>query len=311
MTHSMKVLNKTGEAIAEEIRQRIKDEIGITVSIGVSWNKIFAKFGSDYQKPDAVTVITRENYKEIVWSQPVEDLLYVGSATKKKLNAHCVYTIGQLAQYPMADLKAYLGKIGEILWSFANGMDVSEVREFDPDYNDIHHMVKGMGNSITTNRDLVTLKEVRMVLTMLSESVAARIRESGLKGKTVAIHVRNKALNSYTRQSKLKRPSNITQEINDAAYQLFLKETVNRPDFAIRSLGVRVTDLSPYNAPDQLYLFDNEASRIKKENLDKTIDWLRQRFGNNSVRRCNTLGDPLSELDIKKDNVVHPIGYFS
>lgn len=312
ITHSPFLFNhkRKGFDIAEEIRQRVKDEIGITVSIGVSWNKIFAKFGSDYKKPDAITEITKSNYQKIVWESPVRDLLYVGRATEKKLNDRGIKTIKDLATMEVKYLKDFLGKNGEILWRFANGLDLSEVREFDPNKNDVHHVIKGIGNSITTHRDLVKEKEVRMILTMLSESVAARTRENGLKGSVVAIHVRDKSLFSFSRQIKLMSATNITDEISDAAYSLFNREMQYKPEFAIRSLGVRITNLCPDTAPQQLYLFEDEQKRMKKEKLDKTIDWLRRRYGNNSVRRANTLNDPMSELDIKKDNVVHPVSFF-
>lgn len=140
-----------GMRIAEEIRQRIKRELGITVSIGVSWNKIFAKFGSDYKKPDAITEITRDNYREIVWTKPVEDLLYVGPATRKKLHRYGIYTIGQLAACDDTFLKSTLGKMGLVLGAFANGTDQTPVS-----LENSSAPIKSIGNSTTTFRDLTT-----------------------------------------------------------------------------------------------------------------------------------------------------------
>ena len=140
-----------GMCIAEEIRQRIKRELGITVSIGVSWNKIFAKFGSDYKKPDAITEITRDNYREIVWTKPVEDLLYVGPATQKKLHRYGIYTIGQLAACDDTFLKSTLGKMGLVLGAFANGTDQTPVS-----LENASAPIKSIGNSTTTFRDLTT-----------------------------------------------------------------------------------------------------------------------------------------------------------
>lgn len=300
----------SGEEIAQEIRQRIKRELGITVSIGVSWNKIFAKFGSDYKKPDAVTCITRENYRKIVWEKPVGDLLYVGRSTEKKLRKKGIDTVGRLAQAPVEDLRLWLGKMGEILWTFANGLDISEVKCFDPNLNDNDREIESIGNSITTPRDLFNLDEVKLVLYMLTESVAMRTREAGFKCKTFAISVRDKNLMSFTRQQKLENPTNITKEMAEAALHLFKKNYNFSEQSAIRSLGVRAMNLTPEKIPIQLNLFTDEERRIKQENLDKTMDGLRHRFGNNSVRRAITLGDTMSELDPKRDNVIHPVGYF-
>lgn len=159
-----------GEKIAQEIRGRIKYELGITVSVGVSFNKVFAKLGSDYKKPDAVTVIAKENYKNIVWPLPVEDLLYVGPATKRKLNSYGINTIGKLANMPQNYLHSYFGKWGDMLHDFSNGIDYSPVAE----YNHIRE-VKSIGNSTTTIRDLVNNEDVKMVLFVLAGSVGRRM----------------------------------------------------------------------------------------------------------------------------------------
>ena len=165
-------LKGSGEKIAEEISRRIKKELGITVSIGVSWNKIFAKLGSDYKKPDAITVINQENYKNIVWPLPVEDLLFVGRATKKKLNKLGIYTIGALAETDSDILKIHLGKVGMILSYFANGNDNTPVC-----HQDENAPIKSIGNSTTTPRDLTTETDVSIIVWLLAESVSARLRE--------------------------------------------------------------------------------------------------------------------------------------
>ena len=166
-----------GRAIAEEIRAAVKGEIGITVSVGVSWNKIFAKLASDMKKPDAVTEITPENYRETAWRLPAEDLLYVGRATKRKLNARGIRTVGQLAQTPENLLRDWLGKWGSYLHAFANGQDQTPVYKREEEQN-----VKSIGNSLTCHRDLETEEDVYMLLLLLSDSVAARLRE-GAFGK--------------------------------------------------------------------------------------------------------------------------------
>lgn len=307
VTNSLKI-HGSGEEIAEKISREIQDELGITVSIGVSWNKIFAKFGSDYKKPNAITMITRDNYKKIIWEQEVGDLLYVGRSTKKKLLKYGIYTIGQLAQTSVDFLVLQFGKMGAVLWRFANGLDDSPVKSFDEHYNGNERILKSIGNSITTPRDLKDLKDVKFIIYMLTESVAMRLRETGCYCLTVAIHVRNKELNSFTRQKKLNKPSDLTNEIAKAAIELF----ENNYDFSsdIRSMGVRVADLVPDTTPIQLDLFGNEEIRVRQARLDNTIDDLRKRFGNLAVRRAVTIGDQMSCLDPKKDHVIHPIGYF-
>lgn len=307
VTNSLKI-HGSGEEIAEKISREIQDELGITVSIGVSWNKIFAKFGSDYKKPNAITRITRDNYKKIIWEQEVGDLLYVGRSTKKKLLKYGIYTIGQLAQTSVDFLVLQFGKMGAVLWRFANGLDDSPVKSFDEHYNGNERILKSIGNSITTPRDLKDLKDVKFIIYMLTESVAMRLRETGCYCLTVAIHVRNKELNSFTRQKKLNKPSDLTNEIAKAAIELF----ENNYDFSsdIRSMGVRVADLVPDTTPIQLDLFGNEEIRVRQARLDNTIDDLRKRFGNLAVRRAITIGDQMSCLDPKKDHVIHPIRYF-
>lgn len=307
VTNSIKILG-SGELIAQKISKEIQDELGVTVSIGVSWNKIFAKFGSDYKKPNAITVINRDNYEKIVWKQEVGDLLYVGRSTKKKLLKYGIYTIGQLAQSNLDFLVLVFGKMGTILWRFANGLDDSPVKSFDEHYNGNERILKSIGNSITTPRDLKNLKDVKLIIYMLTESVAMRLRETGCYCFTVAIHVRNKELHSFTRQKKLDKPTDLTNEIAKAAIELF----ENNYDFSsdIRSMGVRVADLVPDTTPIQLDLFGNEELRVRQARLDNTIDNLRKRFGNQSVRRAITVGDQMSCLDPKKDHIIHPIGYF-
>lgn len=303
--------HRTGEEIAHEIRQRVKEELGLTVSIGVSWNKIFAKFGSDYKKPDAVTVITRDNYKDIIYPQDVGDLLYVGYATRKKLRSAGIWTIGQLANTPLEFLHNRLGKMGEMLWLFAAGLDVSEVKRFNPAKKDNDLVIKSIGNSMTTPRDLVNIGDVRLVVYLLTESVGMRLREAGFLCQVVGISVRNKALASFTRQYKIGKPTDLTKEMAATAMQLFLENYDFNIDMAIRSLGVRAMALVPASTPIQVDLFTDEQQRIKQAKLEKSIDNLRRRFGNNAIRRAITLGDDkMSVLDIKSDNVIHPVGFF-
>lgn len=277
----------------------------------MSWNKIFAKFGSDYKKPDAITVINRDNYKDIVFPQDVGELLYVGPATRRKLRGVGIYTVGQLAQANVDGLRSRLGKMGEVLWTFANGLDVSGVKVFDADAADNDLVIKSIGNSMTTPRDLVCLNDVKLVTTLLTESVGMRLREAGLYCKTISLSVRNKELSSFTRQMHLDKPTDLTQELARADIELFMRNYDFNHDMAIRSIGVRAMDLIPNTTPIQVDFFGDETRRIRLGKLDQAIDKIRSRFGNNAVRRGITLGDELmTELDIKKDNVIHPVGYF-
>ncbi|WKY46904.1 DNA polymerase IV [Eubacteriaceae bacterium ES3] len=298
----------SGFEIAKAISQAVYQELGVTLSIGVSWNKIFAKFGSDYKKPNAITEINKENYREIIWRQEAGDLLYVGRSTQKKLNRHGIFTIGQLAQSNRDFLKFTLGKMGLILWDFANGLDQSPVKFFDETCNGNERAIKSIGNSVTTARDLVNRHDVNLVVCLLAESVAMRLRETGCFCQTVAIHVRNCDLESFTRQKKLVKPTDLTREIYQAAMAIFDDHYVFGP--TIRSIGVRVERLMPNSVPIQLDLFGCEEDRVRQEKLDQAVDRLRRRFGNHSVRRAITVGDKLGDLDAKKDHVIHPVGYF-
>ena len=293
-----------GPQIAEEIRRRIRFELGITVSIGVSWNKIFAKLGSDYKKPDAVTVISRDNYREIAWPLPASDLLYVGPATSRKLASRQITTIGRLAAVDPANLRRWFGKWGDVLWAFANGEDRAAVAEFDE-----LAVIKSIGNSCTAPRDLEDDGDVGLVLWVLAESVAARMREQGFVGQTVCISVRDRGLQSFTRQRKLPHPTCLSSEITAAAMEIFRANY--RWDEPIRSIGVSVTDFSHDDIPVQLDMYDDYQKREDLAEIERTVDGLRRRFGNGCVRRAALLQDTdLTGFDPKADHIIHPVGYF-
>lgn len=293
-----------GEKIATEISNRMKSELGITVSIGVSFNKIFAKLGSDYKKPDAITTMHRDEYRKKAWALPASDLLYVGRSTSAKLAKMGIRTIGDLATTDDKILHSQLGKMGDILWAFANGYDDSPVK-----YENAHAPIKSIGNSTTTPRDLVNDQDVKIVLTILAESVAARLRENGFKCRVVEISVRDNGLFSFTRQRKIDHATNVTREIAEEAYRLF-KENYNwqKP---IRSVGVRGADLVNDNYWEQLDLFSSAEQREKQMKVDEAVDTIRNRFGFYSVQRglmyCDRI---LSAVDAKAEHTVHPHGYF-
>ena len=292
-----------GMTIARQISERIKFELGITVSIGVSWNKIFAKLGSDYRKPDAITQISRDNYRQIVWPLPASDLLYVGRSTQRKLLRAGIRTIGDLACADPSYLHSLLGKMGFVLSSFANGLDDSPVAA--DGYN---APIKSIGNSATTPRDLTSDTDVKIILMALSESVCIRLRKNGFCAGVVEINIRDNGLFSFTRQVKLKRPTNITNEVMEAAYSLFLKNY--SWEHPIRSLGVRGSSLSVDHISVQLDLFTDEKLREKQEKLDRMSDEIRRRFGYFSIQRAFMKEDEqLSGLNAGT-HTVHPVGYF-
>lgn len=298
------VSGENGVSVANEIRKRITRELGVTASVGVSYNKIFAKLGSDIKKPDATTVISRDNYKTVAWPLPVEELLYVGSATKRKLNKFDITTIGQLANSSEGFLHGLLGKVGNVLYSFANGLDQSPVMRMGEE-----SQIKGIGNSTTTSRDLTCDEDVKIIFYVLSESVCARMREHGFLARTVVISIRDNELFRFERQTKLGRSSCISGEIAATAMQLF-RQHYSWPK-PIRSIGVRCTDLLPSDMPLQLSLFEDETKRQKQEVLDRTVDSIRNRFGHFCIQRASVLADrPLGGINPKGDHVIFPVGFF-
>lgn len=294
----------SGRAVAEEIRRRIRQELGVTVSVGVSWNKIYAKFGSDYRKPDAVTCITRDNYRDIVWKAPAEDLLFVGRATKRKLLHYGISTIGELAEADPDFLRATFGKVGQILKVFASGEDATPVAPTGQ-----RAPIKSIGNGTTTPRDLVDREDVRAVVLLLSESVSARLRDNGFRCRTVELSIRDKDLCGFTRQTRLPRPTDITEEIAGAALALFAENySWQRP---VRSLTVRGSSLESAALPDQPDLLTDENRRQKREKLDRTLDRIRRQYGYGSIQRGPVLLRPdLAGLDARSENIIHPMGYF-
>jgi len=293
-----------GYKIAREISNRMKSELGITVSIGVSFNKIYAKLGSDYKKPDAITTMYRDEFQRKAWILPASDLLYVGRSTSAKLQKLGIRTIGDLARTDEKILHSQFGKMGDILWAFANGYDDSPVK-----YEDAHAPIKSIGNSTTTPRDLVNEQDVKIVLTILAESVAARLRGNGFKCRVVEISVRDNELFSFTRQRKLDHATNVTREIAEEAFRLF-QENYNwqKP---IRSVGVRGADLVNDNYWEQIDLFSSVEFREKQMKVDTAVDDIRRRFGFYSVQRGLMYFDKmLSSVDAKAEHTVHPHGYF-
>ena len=268
----------SGAAAAMEIRRRIKQELGVTVSVGVSWNKVFAKLGSDYKKPDAVTCISPDNYRDIVWPLPVRDLLYVGRATESRLRAVGIRSIGDLARTDPELLWRKLGKMGYVLHSSANGLDASPVHPAE-----LPIQVKSVSHSTTAHRDLVCDEDVRVILAALTERVAARLRDGGLRCRLITLSVRGGATLAWrSHQLKLDHATDITREIFLTGLSLFRQ--LHRWPAPIRSLGLAAGALESVDAPEQLDLFSWADTRRQKQ-LDAAMDGLRKKYGVPCVRR--------------------------
>ena len=311
LTGALALSSRSALDVAREISQRVKDELGCTVSIGVSWNKIFAKFGSDYEKPDAITAVTPENYRGLVWPAPADELLYVGGATRAKLHSSGIDTVGDLACASPELLRRRLGKVGGILRTFARGEDATPVKPYDAARNEVDRTVKSFGNGLTAPHDIACEADARALVWLLAESVAQRLREARFRARTVSIGVRDAAdLSSYGRQVTLPRATNVTGQIARTAWELLAGCEPLDEDHPLRGLHVRASNLEPADAPQQLDLgFD--ARRRMLEDLDETVDELRRRFGNTCIQRgAELLDETLLGLDVKRDNVVHPVGYF-
>ena len=270
--------------IAESIRKTVREELGLTVSIGVSFNKIFAKLGSDMKKPDAITEITEDTFKEKIWGLPCSELIYCGSATTKKLERMGIRTIGQLAQADPRLLQNSLGVNGYALWIYANGKDASRVM-----HRDFVSPVKSVGHGITCNADLVNEDEVWKVMLSLTQDIGHRLRLHGLSARGVQIAVRGNDLFGSQYQTKLPFKTQLPSEIATAAFHIFKSNYEWRTH--VRAVTVRAIDLVPVNATEQLSLFNDNERRERRERLEDCVEEIRGRFGKEVLTYCALLGD--------------------
>lgn len=312
VTGTRRCLGLSPAEIAREVSERMVAELGISVSVGVSWNKIFAKFGSDYKKPDAVTVITRENYREVVWQAPVRDLLYVGPATERKLHSSGIDTIGQLACASDELLRNRLGKMGFVLRGFARGQDATEVKPYDRDAADVMREIKSYGNGLTAPRDICDPQSAKAYVWMLAESVAQRMREGRARARTVSVGARAADdLCTRSRQCKLPVATDVTLEVARAAWGLLRELEPLDASHPLRGIHVRASDLEPADADLQASLFDPLPCRTEMRELDASVDDLRRRYGNKCVVWGAQLVDEgAASVDAKADNTVHPVSFF-
>ena len=294
-----------GERIAHQIRQRVKEELGITVSVGVSFNKIFAKLGSDMKKPDAVTVIPPDSFRERIWRLPAGELLYVGPSTQRKLARMNVRTIGDLAQLDTGVIQYCLGKNGLLLKAYANGLDESPVMPVD-----FRAAIKSVGNSTTPPHDIATAEDARCIYYLLAESVAARLRQEGFRARCVTISARTTELVTRSHQRMLKRPTNLSGEIAAMAMQLFHERFGDGLPY--RSGGISCSHLTLDDAPIQLDCLGDEDRRIAVESMERSIDDLRRRFGHQVVQRGVVLTDRgFADINPVEDHTIHPVPFFS
>ena len=270
--------------IAEEIRRTVKDEIGLTVSIGVSFNKIFAKLGSDMKKPDAITEIQPKDVAEKVWPLAANEMIYVGPKTDAKLSRYGIHTIGQVAATSPDFLKSLLGVHGLELWRYANGLDTSRVM-----HKDFVSPVKSIGHGITCTADLETEEEVFRVLLELSQDVGHRLRLHNLSATGVQIYVRANDLYGNQYQCKLPMRTQLPSEIAAAAFRLFREKYTWEKH--VRAVCVRAINLVPRDAPDQLSMFVDNEKIMKKERIQEAIEECRRRFGKKAITYGCLLGD--------------------
>ena len=275
----------SGEQIANELRRRIREEIGITISVGVSFNKIFAKLGSDYKKPDATTCITRDNYQTILWPLPARDMMFVGSTTAERLARMGIATIGDIAHAGRDQLRLILGRSGETIWEYAAGEDCSLVRRADES-----DQPKSIGNSITFPHDLVGRQEICAGLLALCDQVGSRLRKHGLYCATVQIQIKDPLLATISRQQKLAAPTNVTRELYEAAVAIAEKSwSMSSP---VRLLSVTAANLGDCCTEQMTLIGDTTEGKLKNAKLDRAMDSIRSRFGKDSISYARLMKKP-------------------
>jgi len=277
-------LRGSGEAVAEDIRKTVREELGLTVSIGVSFNKIFAKLGSDMKKPDAVTVIGEEDFRQKIWGLPAAELLYVGRATARKLACYGVHTIGEIAAIGPEFMQRLLGKNGLQLWIFASGKDTSRVM-----VQDAAVPVKSIGHGITCTADLDDPAEVWRIILELSQDIGRKLRDHELSAQGVQITVKDKGLQYRQYQVPLDTATQSAMKLARKARSLF--EENYDWHAPVRAVTVRAIRLVPAHRPQQLGLFEDPVRKEQQDRLETAIDGLRARFGKRSIYNAVLMGE--------------------
>ena len=291
----------SGKEIADSIRKTVREELGLTLSVGVSFNKVFAKMGSDYQKPDATTEITRDNYQNLIWPLPIRELFFVGGITAEKLGKAGITTIGQLAAADRRLICSMLGKQGAMIHDYANGIDDSPVAlEFE------RQKIKSVGNGMTFKRDLTGSDDVKTAVLALADTVAGRLRQYEMKCSGVKIDIKDPLFHTISRQKQLDSPTNLTEEIVTAAMNLILKSwNLKNP---IRMITITGIGLSDEQENEQLSLFASEQkNRDKTEKMERTLDSIRQKYGEHSITYGRILDNDIGiELCEQKEADPYP-----
>ncbi len=279
VTGTLHLFGGDAKALADHIRNTVREELGLTISVGVSFNKIFAKLGSDYKKPDATTVISRENFRRLVWPLPVTDLLYVGRAAAKVLSQYGVTTIGELADFDRKALTELLGKQGGQLWEYANGLEHSAVAPAGS-----YTPPKSVGNGETFPRNLIRREEVSRGVAMLADQVAVRLRKHGMKASTLQVTIRDPNFKDICRQRPLEAPANTARELFQAAMDILAHGW--KSGAPIRAITLTAHNLVPEGeAAEQLDLFRaaSPQKRERVENLERAMDAIRSKYGKGAV----------------------------
>lgn len=293
VTASQKLFG-SGKEIADTIRETVKAELGLTLSAGVSFNKIFAKMGSEYKKPDATTEITRDNYKEILWPLPAREFFGVGRATADKLLHLGIHTIGDIATAPKELLVAHFGKHGNIMWEHANGLDESPVSLYSE-----REPIKSVGNGITFKRDLFSERDIAIAVKGLSDTVAGRLRKYGLKACGIKVDIKDPYFKVISRQKQLFSPTWLASEISRASLDIINSSW--KKGSPIRMLTITGINLTDDVDQEQLSLFgDDPAKKERIEKVEFTMDAVRQKFGTDSIGFASVMSNDLG-IRIRSD----------
>ncbi len=274
-----------GKTIADDIRARVRRELGITVSVGVSFNKVFSKLGSDYRKPDATTVISRDNFRDMVYPLPASDLLFVGPRSSQSLARIGIYTIGDIAAAGRRALTDALGKNGSVIYDYACGFECSAVEPAGTSRD-----VKSIGNGLTFRRDLCCDDDIRAGVWALSDTVAARMRSSGVLCGTIAVTVKDPLLRSSSRQKRLDEPTDLACDIADAALSMIPYLVASGAP--VRAITITGQDIMPEKKyPLQQVMFPDRRAvrREKARRIERAVDSIRDRFGGDSVMRASSV----------------------
>ncbi len=284
----------SGREIADRIRAAVREEFGLTLSVGVSFNKIFAKMGSEYKKPDATTEITRGNYKEILWPLPLRELFFVGGATAEKLEKAGMKTIGDLALYNRSLLCSMLGKHGGAIHDYANGIDDSPV---SLSYE--RQKIKSVGNGMTFRRDLVGADDISTAVLALSDTVAGRLRKYEMKCQGVKVDIKDPFFKTISRQKQLELPTNLADEIGAAALELIRKSwNLKAP---IRLITITGINLAEEGEAEQLSLFTaGRGNREKSEKIERTMDGIRRKYGESAITFGRIINNDIG-IDLYED----------